>query len=338
MKGRKRGSFLPLAFFMLFVCIAGHATDDSDDGEEGDALGAPLPPLKLGHSICALKADEGPCKAIHMRYYFNIQSRGCEIFEYGGCHGNENNFLTLEECQNKCVVTEFSLKMMLAKMKQEKPDFCFHEKDPGTCRGYFSRYFYNKETKLCEIFKYGGCLGNQNNFKSLEECQTTCQGNSNLLPNAPTEDYPNTMNSSSPEEEHNQFPRILVNLLPTAPNEKSSIVNSSYTEKEHKQFPRFFEPPAIPSLCMTPMDKGLCRAKETRFFYNYSTGRCRPFNYSGCGGNENNFTSRKSCLRICKKGFIKNKGGRRVIKIKRKKKKLSVKALEEESIPERIQL
>lgn len=65
----------------------------------------------------------------------------------------------------------------------------------------------------------------------------------------------------------------------------------------------FLEPPAIPSLCMTPMDKGLCRAKETRFFYNYSTGRCRPFNYSGCGGNENNFTSRKSCLRICKKGM-----------------------------------
>uniref|UniRef100_A0A8B9CST8 Tissue factor pathway inhibitor n=1 Tax=Anser brachyrhynchus TaxID=132585 RepID=A0A8B9CST8_9AVES len=240
--------------------------------------GAPLPPLKLGHSICALKADEGPCKAIHMRYYFNIQSRECEIFEYGGCHGNENNFLTLEECQNKC-----------QRDNVDMPDFCFHEKDPGTCRGFFSRYFYNKETKLCEIFKYGGCLGNQNNFKSLEECQTTCQ-----------------------------VPILLLSLT--------------------FFFLLFLEPPAIPSLCMTPMDKGLCRAKETRFFYNYSTGRCRPFHYSGCGGNENNFTSRKSCLRICKKGFIKNKGERRVIKIKKKKKKLSVKVLEEESIPERIQL
>jgi len=67
--------------------------------------GAALPPLKLGHSVCAMKVDEGPCKAIHMRYYFNIQSRECEIFEYGGCHGNENNFLTLEECQKKCVAT-----------------------------------------------------------------------------------------------------------------------------------------------------------------------------------------------------------------------------------------
>ncbi|XP_026708854.1 tissue factor pathway inhibitor [Athene cunicularia] len=299
MKGRKKGCSLALTFLLLFVCVTECATTDFDGNEEEDVLGAALPPLKLGHSICAMKADEGPCKAIHMRYYFNIQSRECEIFEYGGCHGNENNFLTLEECQKWCVVTELPQKMMLVKIKQEKPKFCFDEKDPGICRGYFSRYFYNKETKLCEVFKYGGCLGNQNNFKNLEECQTTCQGNS--------EEHPNTVNSSSPVGPRNQVPGI-------------------------------FERPPIPSLCMTPLDRGLCRAKELRFFYNYSTGRCRPFSYSGCGGNENNFTSRRSCLRICKKGFNKKKGERRVIKIKKKRKKQSVKALGEEVIPERIQV
>ncbi|XP_065606745.1 tissue factor pathway inhibitor isoform X2 [Cyrtonyx montezumae] len=235
MKGRKRGYFSPLTFILLFVCITGHVADDSDDGEE-DVLGIPLPPLKLGHSDCALKADEGPCKAIHTRFYFNIKSRECEIFEYGGCHGNANNFLTLEECQNKCVVTELPLDVMLAKIKREKPNFCYHEKDPGICRGFFSRYFYNKETKICEIFKYGGCLGNQNNFKSLEECQTTCQGN--LVPD---EERPNHKNSSSPEEEHNQFPGIFVNLLPTASDEeRSHIVNSSYPEEEREQFPSSF--------------------------------------------------------------------------------------------------
>ncbi|XP_037253639.1 tissue factor pathway inhibitor isoform X3 [Falco biarmicus] len=329
MKGRKKGCSLPLTFILLFVCITGHATPDLDDGEE-DVLGAALPPLKVGHSVCAMKADEGPCKAIHMRYYFNIQSRECEIFEYGGCHGNENNFLTLEECQRKCVVTELPQKMMLAKIKKEKPNFCFDEKDPGICRGYFSRYFYNKETKLCEVFKYGGCLGNQNNFKNLEECQTTCQGSS--------EEHPNTVNSSSLVEDTNQFPGIFVNLLPTAANEKSNSMNNSSPKEERNQFPIFFEPPPIPSLCMTPMDRGLCRAKELRFFYHYSTGRCRPFSYSGCGGNENNFTSRKSCLRICKKGFNKTKGERRLIKIKKKRKKQSVKALGKEIIPEGIQL
>ncbi|NXS32991.1 TFPI1 inhibitor, partial [Pomatostomus ruficeps] len=141
-----------------------------------------LPPLKLGHSICAMKADDGPCKAIHIRYFFNIKSRKCEIFEYGGCHGNENNFLTLEECQKKCVVTgQYPLSYPPTTLFLEKPDFCFHDQDPGICRGYFTRYFYNKETKFCEAFKYGGCLGNQNNFRSLEECQATCQDNCKLF-------------------------------------------------------------------------------------------------------------------------------------------------------------
>ncbi|NWR35547.1 TFPI1 inhibitor, partial [Tachuris rubrigastra] len=239
-----------------------------------------LPPLILGHSVCAMKADDGPCKAIHIRYFFNIQSRKCEVFEYGGCHGNENNFLTLEECQKKCVVTgqySFSYSPISSFASINQPDFCFHEKDPGICRGYFTRYYYNKETKLCEVFKYGGCLGNQNNFKNLEDCQSTCQENCKL-------------SSLS-----------LVLLL-----HKQGCVLKVSCETDTLQFLTLFflvfpEPPPIPSLCMTPMDRGLCRAKELRFFYNYSSGRCHPFSYSGCGGNENNFTSRKSCLRICKK-------------------------------------
>ncbi|NXM53193.1 TFPI1 inhibitor, partial [Illadopsis cleaveri] len=227
------------------------------------------PPLKLVHSFCAMKADDGPCKAIHIRYFFNIKSRKCEVFEYGGCHGNENNFLTLEECQEKCVATgQYPFSYPPTNSSFASPDFCFHAQEPGVCRGYFTRYFYNKETKLCEAFKYGGCLGNQNNFRSLEECQTTCQDNSPL------------------ERKARVWPQLRADFS---------------TETWRTLSPASREPPLIPSLCMTPMDRGLCRAKELRFFYNYSTGRCRPFSYSGCGGNENNFISRKSCLRICKK-------------------------------------
>ncbi|NWU31747.1 TFPI1 inhibitor, partial [Dyaphorophyia castanea] len=237
-----------------------------------------LPPLKLGHSFCAMKADDGPCKAIHIRYFFNIKSRKCEVFEYGGCHGNENNFLTLEECQKKCVVTgQYPFSYPPINSSFASPDFCFHDQEPGICRGYFTRYFYNKETKLCEAFKYGGCLGNQNNFRSLEECQTTCQENSNLYRE-----------------------RSMIHYVFSEETEGGLIV-SALGNFPAQQTLRVREPPAIPSLCMTPMDRGLCRAKELRFFYNYSTGRCRPFSYSGCGGNENNFISKKSCLRICKK-------------------------------------
>lgn len=45
----------------------------------------------------------------------------------------------------------------------------------GPCRAAMSRYAYNTATGQCETFLYGGCRGNGNNFKTLEECQETCK-------------------------------------------------------------------------------------------------------------------------------------------------------------------
>lgn len=254
MKGRKEEYSLPSPFILLLFCVVGHSTAELDDSQEEHvvaksvtfpSIGAALPPLKLVHSFCAMKADEGPCKAIHIRYFFSIKSRKCEVFEYGGCHGNENNFLTLQECQEKCVPKALFL---------GQPDFCFYAQEPGVCRGYFTRYFYNKETKLCEAFKYGGCLGNQNNFRSLEECQNTCQDNfvtaeahpSTVNSSSPAEEHPSTVNSSSPAEAPSQSPGIFVNSLPAAPNEKSNTLNSSSPKEEPNQFPIFFGSPCLP--------------------------------------------------------------------------------------------
>ena len=37
-----------------------------------------------------------------MRYFHNSTSGLCEQFIYGGCEGNDNNFETLKECQERC--------------------------------------------------------------------------------------------------------------------------------------------------------------------------------------------------------------------------------------------
>ncbi|CAO2596591.1 Tissue factor pathway inhibitor, partial [Lemmus lemmus] len=58
--------------------------------------------------------------------------------------------------------------------------FCFLEEDPGICRGLITRYFYNKQSKQCERFKYGGCLGNLNNFETLDACRNTCEDTGEL--------------------------------------------------------------------------------------------------------------------------------------------------------------
>jgi len=51
---------------------------------------------------------------------------------------------------------------------------CLLPKKPGKCKAYFPRYYYDSKKKSCQKFIYGGCQGNANNFKSLEECERKC--------------------------------------------------------------------------------------------------------------------------------------------------------------------
>ena len=53
---------------------------------------------------------------------------------------------------------------------------CSLPKDIGPCRSAIPRFFYNTESGACEAFLYGGCDGNTNNFKTIEECAGHCGG------------------------------------------------------------------------------------------------------------------------------------------------------------------
>ncbi|OPL33379.1 kunitz-type precursor protease inhibitor 2, partial [Mytilus galloprovincialis] len=58
----------------------------------------------------------------------------------------------------------------------EKPEpSCIEPRSPGPCRASFPRYFFNKQSKNCEFFIYGGCRGNGNNFVTKEDCEDLCK-------------------------------------------------------------------------------------------------------------------------------------------------------------------
>ncbi|KAL0859208.1 hypothetical protein ABMA27_011025 [Loxostege sticticalis] len=54
---------------------------------------------------------------------------------------------------------------------------CEQPIETGPCRAYIQVYGYNKTTDKCERFIYGGCRGNDNRFKTIEECQDACEYN-----------------------------------------------------------------------------------------------------------------------------------------------------------------
>ncbi|XP_053099829.1 isoinhibitor K-like isoform X1 [Hemicordylus capensis] len=80
------------------------------------------------------------------------------MFLYGGCGGNDNRFLTKQECLRVCGETEF----------------CRLPAKIGPCRGSFHFYYYDSTTKTCEMFHYGGCGGNDNRFLTKQECLRVC--------------------------------------------------------------------------------------------------------------------------------------------------------------------
>ena len=54
-------------------------------------------------------------------------------------------------------------------------DRCLLPKQEGICRASLFRFYFNDATKKCQTFLFGGCRGNLNNFRSLQECHETCK-------------------------------------------------------------------------------------------------------------------------------------------------------------------
>ncbi|KOB71744.1 putative f-spondin [Operophtera brumata] len=54
--------------------------------------------------ICMEGAEQGPCRGLYQRWTFVAEKGMCVPFNYGGCRGTSNNFLTQEDCMNTCKV------------------------------------------------------------------------------------------------------------------------------------------------------------------------------------------------------------------------------------------
>ncbi|CAN8000698.1 unnamed protein product, partial [Ixodes hexagonus] len=188
-----------------------------------------------------------------LRYFYNHYSQKCELFEFSGCLGNENNFRTREECAARCI---FSLPQSLSHRHFGSPLFrrglentpdgaCALPAEKGPCSMYWTRYHWDKELGDCREFTYSGCAGNENNFESKEACRKYCK------------------------------------------------VGQPYDREEHARLPKLCKLQATTGQCASGQDPVL------RYFYNQYKKKCELFIYSGCGGNENNFETKEACENRC---------------------------------------
>ena len=140
-------------------------------------------------------------------------------------------------------------------------DTCSLASDPGPCRGAFTTYYYDSRSSSCRNFTYGGCGGNDNKFESVRDCLSRCDQDSKKMNNM-------CLHACITVE----FVIVLIVYL--------YII-------------------FVPDRCLLRPEVGPCEALIPSFFFNATSGRCERFNYGGCQGNDNTFTSGEDCQRAC---------------------------------------
>ncbi|RVE57071.1 hypothetical protein OJAV_G00212720 [Oryzias javanicus] len=184
---------------------------------------------------------------------------------------------------------------------------CLAPKKVGRCRGSFPRWYYNAASQKCEKFLFGGCRGNQNNYLTEEECTKACNGTEERNNSEPPVIEEKCGAPCGPENftcangccldqdlECDSIQQCSdgsdeVNCNVTAPlNSQTGFLYTLINPRQENK-----------EICTETPDTGTCRDSYRKWYYDHYLQDCYPFNYSGCGGNENKFVSKDDCQYFC---------------------------------------
>uniref|UniRef100_A0A915ADW0 BPTI/Kunitz inhibitor domain-containing protein n=2 Tax=Parascaris univalens TaxID=6257 RepID=A0A915ADW0_PARUN len=264
---------------------------------------------------CLVAVMPGTGSAKLMRWHFNQNTRQCLQFVYTGMGGNENNFESELACSMKCPVfhspcpgTMASSLLSISKCSAQNPyscpsgHWCHVGGTPETtvccpgagdpCQlpvsqgvvsgmGPFTRWFYDRTSRICKPFQYTGIGGNENNFLTKEDCSAKCPEFSNPCY---TGDPLRDLETKS--------------IRYCDPNSPFSCPNNYYCHVgENSQTTVCCPGSADP--CNSPLAIGSGSSALPRWYFNSRSRKCQQFTYTGVGGNSNNFLSLQQCSQAC---------------------------------------
>ncbi|KAK2181081.1 hypothetical protein NP493_413g02087 [Ridgeia piscesae] len=214
------------------------------------------------------------------------------------------------------------------------PSFCSLPAVAGPCRNHTMRWSHSSIG--CTKFQYGGCGGNENNFRSEYDCYHTCRpvcgrgrcwlpcpfvyvkddsGDcdtcscvdpcSDVKCPAGQTCVARKVCNPSPCKIVTQCSRLETVIEKTDPACKES---PNFGEG-FAQYPRWYYSsvvrPELQSLCSLGFNAGLCSTAVQKWFYNVTSDKCQMRNFSSCRGNTNRFDDKTQCMTTCKPNACK---------------------------------
>ncbi|XP_072121756.1 low-density lipoprotein receptor-related protein 11 isoform X1 [Mobula birostris] len=107
----------------------GHLESEMTQSSQAEGRGKPsagrLP------DYCLASPTMGPCEGNFPRWYFDSTSGTCKHFTYGGCKGNQNNFLQELDCKTQCLGTQENDTPATSSAETNKDDIMIHHRKGG---------------------------------------------------------------------------------------------------------------------------------------------------------------------------------------------------------------
>lgn len=238
-----------------------------------------VPTAKLPlQTVCELEKDAGSCSKYVNMWVYDRQQGKCIRFWYGSCEGNENRFETEQKCQETCV-------------SPKGIEVCLLPKMTGPCQASSIRYYYNREKNECQQFPYGGCNGNENNYQTLEQCQSTCSKET-------IEQCTQPVQSGPCKGKYNRF------YYDTVTGQCRSFLYGGCGKNQNnfvtlKDCLNRCVKPREKDICLQPKIIGTCQERRPTWYFDLIERECKLFNYSGCKGNHNRFATKEECDLSC---------------------------------------
>lgn len=84
-------------------------------------------------------------------------------------------------------------------------------------------------------------------------------------------------------------------------NQQSIPGNAALSSEQLDQFIKSTMDPAekIPKQCLLESNSGQCKDEIVRYYFDFTSSKCRPFIFGGCGGNANNYLTKEACSEEC---------------------------------------
>ncbi|KAL3098073.1 hypothetical protein niasHT_027618 [Heterodera trifolii] len=272
---------------------------------------------------CQLPRANGEGGSLIPRWYFDSGDRKCKRFLYTGMRGNANNFVTVMECMESCEIAanaavvrnpcaggppardlngeqflcgssdsrcpagyychlgDNPLTNVCCELSSAASDRCHLALRPGEGSAHLRRFYFNTLTRRCVQFVYRGAKGNENQFASLVECRKECERPPNPCPTSFDFAMRRECRSDSDGCDKGEWCHLGSSRETTA-----------------------CCPGAADDPCKLPLDLGQGSENLTRWYAipaeDSCQRECRPFQYKGMKGNQNNFRTKSSCEANCK--------------------------------------